>query len=127
MPEGQFTGSRQTYVYTNDAGEEYLITTDATLGDLENTGLVVATAANTAGASPAPKRFTPRAVYWQGELDGNVVRKRLVCGAAEADLYGSDISQAVTIDGVAGFTTGRVGEKLSFLRLSEAAEPEPPV
>lgn len=118
MPEGQFTGARENYIYENDAAEEYIITTDATLGGLENTGLVVATAANATGASPAPKRFTPRKVYWQGELDGRVVRKAITCGTAEAALYASDISQALTIDGIAGFTTGRVGERITFLRLS---------
>lgn len=120
MAEGQFTGARQNYIYEADGDSKYIITTDATLGDLAGTGLVVATSGNVAGASPAPKRFEPRVVFWQGENGGRIVRKELICGTTEATLYNNDVSQALTIDGVAGFTTGRKGEKLSFLRLGAA-------
>jgi hypothetical protein len=122
MAEGQFTGARQNYIYENDAAEEYIITTDETLGSLAGTGLVVATTANVTGASPAPKRFTPRGVYWQGETDDRIVRKRIICGTGEAALYAADTSQALTVDGVAGFTTGRVGEKITFLKLSAGGD-----
>lgn len=120
MGEGQFTGARENYLYENDGGSNYVITTDATLGGLAGTGLEVATSANATDANPAPKRFKPRVVFWQAELDGRVVRKEIICGDVTADLYASDTSQALEIDGVAGFTTGRRGEKLSFLRLTAA-------
>lgn len=119
MPEGQFTGTRQNYIYEGDGGSKYIITTDETLGGLAGTGLEVATSANAADAAPAPKRFEPRVVFWQAELDGRMVRKAIICGDVTADLYAEDISQTLTIDGVAGSTTGRRGEKLSFLRLSQ--------
>lgn len=122
MPEGQFTGARENYLYENDGGTNYLITTDATLGGIDTNGLTVATSANAADANPAPKRFKPRVVFWQAELDGRIVRKEIICGDVTADLYASDTSQALTIDGVAGFTTGRRGEKLSFLRLSAGGD-----
>lgn len=118
MPEGQYTGQRQPYIYESDAGEAYIMLMDSTLAGLAGSGLVLATAANSAGATPAPKRFQPRAVYWQGELNGRIVRKRITCGSTDATLYQSDTSQALTIDGVQGSTTGRVGERLTFVRLA---------
>lgn len=124
MPEGQYTGQRQSYIYESDAGEAYILLLDATLAGLAGTGLVAATAANAAGASPTPKRFRPRGVYWQGTLDGRVVRKRIICGTTESTLYQSDVSQSLTIDGVAGSTTGRTGEQLTFVRLGGAATPQ---
>lgn len=124
MPEGQFTGERKTYLYTPDSGDNiYLITTDATLGDLAAAGLTEATTANVGTAQPAPKRFKPRVVFWQGELNGNRVRKSIICGTVDATLYDSDSPQALTIDGVAGSTTGRRGERLSFLSVATAADP----
>ena len=113
MAEGQFSGVRKVYEYEADTGDKYLITLDATLGDLAGVGLTAATTATTATA--LPKRLTPRVVFWQGELGGRTVRKSLVCDAA-SDLY-TGLSQAVTIDGVVGTTTGRRGEKLTFARL----------
>lgn len=122
MPEGQYTGARKAYLYTPDSGDNtYLISTDETLGGLAGSGLVLATTANIANAQPAPKRFKPRVVFWQGVLDGRIVRKSIICGTTSATLYDSDSPQAVTIDGVAGSTTGRRGERLSFLNLSAAA------
>lgn len=118
MPEGQFSGERKTYEYTDDLGNVYLLTLDATLGDLTDNGLTEATETTT--GTPAPKRFEPRVVFWQGTLSGKSVRKQLVCGDPNAPLYGLNVAQALTIDGVAGFTTGRKGEKLSFLKLASA-------
>ena len=116
MPEGQFTGVRATYEYTADSGTVYLITLDTTLGGLSETGLVPATSA-TLGVEK-PQSLNLRGVYWQGVLDGRVVRKRLVCNTS-GSIY-ADTSQSLTIDGVAGFTTGRVGEKFTFRRLPAA-------
>lgn len=123
MPEGQYTGQRKAYLYTPDSGDNiYLISTDATLGGLTGTGLVEATTANVANAQPAPKRFKPRVVFWQGKLGTRTVRKTIACGTTDAALYDSDSPQAVTIDGVLGSTTGRRGERLSFLNLTAAAD-----
>jgi hypothetical protein len=125
MPEGQFLGVRENYIYEGDGGAKYIVTTDSTLGGLPGTGLEVATSANAADAQPAPKRFEPRVVFWQAELDGRMVRKAIVCGDVTADLYAKDTSQALAIDGVTGSTTGRKGEKLSFLRLSAGDDTDP--
>lgn len=121
MPEGQYSGQRKSYIYESDAGKKYILLLDSTLASLANTGLVEATTENAATATPAPKRFKPRVVFWQGTLNNRTVRKALVCGDVTATLYAKDTSQDVTIDGVAGSTTGRRGEKLSFVALGQAA------
>lgn len=114
MPEGQFLGERAVYIYTADDDEEYLIRTDKTLGDLTGTGLVAATSSTTAGTLPSG--IKPRVVFWQGELDDRIVRKELVCNR-NGTLLTANKSTSLTIDGVQGATTGRRGEKQSFLRL----------
>lgn len=114
MPEGQFTGERAVYVYTADDDTQYLITTDKTLGDLTGTGLVAATSGTTAGT--LPKGVKPRVVFWQGTLNNKTVRKQLVCNR-NGTLLTVNKSTSLTIDGVAGSTTGRRGEKQTFLRL----------
>lgn len=123
MPEGQFTGVRKTYIYNSDNNEAtYLITTDATLGDLAGAGLTEATTA-TAAASKGqlPRGYKPRVVFWQGELNDRMVRKEIICGSTAAALYNSVAPQNLTVDGVAGSTTGRRGEKVRFLKLAPAA------
>lgn len=120
MPEGQYSGQRKSYIYESDAGKKYLLLLDSTLAGLANTGLVEANAENAATATPAPKRFKPRVVFWQGTLNNRTVRKALVCGDVTATVYAKDTSQEITIDGVNGSTTGRRGEKLSFVSLGQA-------
>ena len=116
MPEGQFSGQRAAYEYVSDDGSKYLLTLDVTLGGIGATGLTAASSGSTAVAKP--DRFTPRVVFWQGILNGRTVRKELVCDA-DGTIYTNN-SQALTIDGVAGTTTGRRGEKLTFVRLPTA-------
>lgn len=123
MPEGQFTGARASYIYATDAGNEYLLTLDTTLATLAGTGLVAATTANAENATPAPKRFKPRIVQWQGTLNNKIVRKRIVCGTVDAELYADTTAAGLTIDGVQGTTTGRRGEKLTYGSLSAPAAP----
>lgn len=115
MPVGQFTGGRSAYIYENDAGTTYLLSLDTTNASLPGTGLVLATTATAATGSPKPARFTPRGVFWQATSAPIGARKFLTCGDVTSTLYASETSQALTVDGVAGVTTGRVGEKMSFL------------
>ena len=121
MPEGQYSGQKCTYEYTTDLNATYLIVLDATLGDLTDNGMVLATETTT--GVPAPSRFEPRQVFWVGTLNGRPVRKRIICGDANAPLYATDVSQNLTIDGVAGRTTGRKGEKLTFVNICQPATP----
>lgn len=113
MAESQFTGSRAVYEYTADSGTVYLLTLDETLGGITGTGLTRATTGTT--GINAPKRFEPRVVFWQGVLNGRIVRKSIVCNSS-GTLY-NDVSTALTIDEVDGSTTGRRGEKFTFVRL----------
>jgi hypothetical protein len=118
MPEGQFTGERGAYLYTSDAGNQFIIRTDKTLGDLPGTGLVAATTGNAAGAAGLPKRFKPRGVHWQGILNGKTVRKFIICGGGnDATLYVAGGVTALTVDGVTGNTTGHRGEVQSYFSL----------
>lgn len=116
MPEGQYTGQKAIYEYTADSGETYLLSLDATLGDIAECNLTKANT-NTTGL-PKPLRFKPRVVFWQGTLDGRQVRKSLVC-ETDSTLYETDKSSSLTIDGVTGKTTGRRGETFSYLNLSD--------
>lgn len=107
MAEGQYSGLRGNYEYTSDDGSEYIISTDRTLGAIPGADLQLATTGS--DAVTAPKRFRPRIVYWQGELNDRIVRKKIVCDST-SPLYQNNKSVALTIDGVDGFTTGRRGE-----------------
>lgn len=114
MGLGQFTGPRLKYTYTSDSGAKYVLTLDETLV-VVGSGLSPYDPATDAGYGPPPKRFKPRIVYWQATGAGFVgKRKKLVAGLAAEDLYASDVRQPITIDGVAGVTTGRIGEKITF-------------
>jgi hypothetical protein len=126
MPEGQFTGRRKAYIYTMDDGEtDILLSLDETLASVAESGLLLADAQSAEDSDPKPLRFEPRGVFWQGTLDGRIVRKFLVCGNTDATLYTQNTSQEVTIDGVDGKTTGKKGEKLSFVRIEDGAAPAP--
>lgn len=116
MAEGQYSGRRRPYLYTSDSGEVFLLQKDETLGDLVGTGLTRATTGNVGNASPVPKRFEPRGVFWQGILGDRVVRKFLVCNAT-GTLYAGNTPQAVNIDGVVGSTTGKRGEQQTFVAI----------
>lgn len=120
MPEGQFSGIRKSYIYVADDDENYLVTLDATLGDLAGTGLVAATSANGTGLSDVPKRFKLRGVFWQGVIGSRVVRKFIVTNTGETATLYTGGATALTIDGVAGFLTGRRGEAQTYSRLPAA-------
>lgn len=121
MPEGQFLGTRTTYNYTMDDGTtEVQLTLDSTIGGVANTALVPAT--NGDGSIPKPLKFEPRGVHWEGTLNGAKKRKFIPCNRTSS-LYAANVSTAVTIDGVAGQTTGRRGEKLSFNKLVNLGAP----
>lgn len=119
MPEGQYSGTRATYIYVSDSNASYLLTLDTTLGDIAGTGLTRATTGNSTGSTPAPKRFQPRCVYWQGDLGGKTKRKRIVCNR-DGTLFATAAPATVNIDGVSGSTTGRRGEKFTFGSLPAA-------
>jgi len=115
MPEGQFTGPRGKYVYTNDAGGKYILRLDSTLV-MSNSGLTVYDPVEDDDATPKPVRFTPRGVFWQATASGfEGKRKFLIAGTADAELYQQSAPATFNVDAVAGTTTGRKGEKLTYL------------
>lgn len=122
MAEGQFSGIKGAYVYETDNGGQFVIRRDQTLATVSGVGLTAATQTGSFLFS-LPIGFKPRGVHWQGTLNGRIVRKFLICGR-DSTLYESDRSSAITVDNIAGFTTGKRGESFSFVRL--AADPQPP-
>lgn len=114
MPEGQFSGSRSRYVYTNDSGDDYILRLDDTLAALSTT-LTAFDPANPGTAVKKPDGFKPRGVYWIATATGFEGRKKfIVCGDGSDALYDTTTGATLTVDGVAGRTTGRKGESLTF-------------
>lgn len=116
---GNSLGPRKAYIYTTDDGKTVVLLLDETIASLTGTGLVPYT--NQVPDMPKAYRFTPRVVYWEAE--DRSIRKRITCGTTSSTIYAKTISASLTIDGIAGFTTGRVGEKVSYLRGSTATPP----
>lgn len=115
MPEGQFTGPRAKYVYTSDTGDDIILRLDSSLV-IPTSALTTYDPVEDTAATAKPLGFKPRGVYWQAtatDFEGR--RKFLIAGDVSAGFYASNIPVAVTIDGVAGVTTGRRGEVLSYL------------
>ena len=113
MAEGQFLGAKARYIYSADDGREFVRLADTTLAAIAGTDNVAAPAGGAADGQ-LPRRFFPRGVWWEGTLGGKVVRKFLVCGTAESPLYASVTRTALSVDGVAGFVTGRRGERATL-------------
>lgn len=117
MAAGQYLGRRGVFLYDGDDGNNYLISLDATLGNIAEVGLTEVDATSGAGIPKLPKDIQPRYVNWQGVCDGATVRKRLVCGQAST-AYSAGTTTAFDIGGsTGGSTTSRVGERETFLRL----------
>lgn len=106
MP-GNTLGARRYYKYTSDDGTDYKYLTDLNLGTA-----VEATLDDTLPG--LPRRFKPRGVYVEAEIDGSFVRKFLTCPLSTTPAYAAASSTEVTIDEQAFKTTGRRGEKTTF-------------
>lgn len=111
-------GDRAYYRYTDDDGENFSYLTDV--------GLATASGAILDDTRPSfPRRFSPRIVYCEANVDGRVARKALIVPDPTSELYASNVSQSVIIEGTTFTTTGRRGERRSFA--SNIAPPTPPV
>lgn len=124
MAEGQFLGKKGSYRYTADSGSVYVIRRDQTLATVNGVDLPPAVAGDE-GLSATPKGLKYRGVYWQGVLGDRLVRKFIICGSILSPLYEKDTSSDLIIDNVPGYTTGKRGEQLSFVRLALAPSPPP--
>lgn len=115
MAEGQFTGSKSKVVYTTDSGKSIILRID---DDLVVTGSSLPTydpASPPANITGKFQRFKPRGVYWEGTATGFEGRRKfLICGDSDATLYAADTPTTVTVDGVAGITTGKRGESYTL-------------
>lgn len=115
MAEGQRLGRRASFVYQADDDQLVVLQLDATLGDLPNTGLT-----RYDGSQPVCKKFVgfePRYVRWQVVLaDGSRATKKIVCNNVAGSYYKSEAPLQIDIDGDLGFTTGRIGEKFTYVR-----------
>lgn len=118
MPtSGNTLGQRRYYLYEDDLGTAFTFQTDQTNGDAAGNELN--------DTNPGlPRRFKPRGVYCEAEVEGTIARKFLVIGDVANPLYASNASQDVVIDGVTFSTTGRRGEQVTFGSNPTAAAPE---
>lgn len=113
MGVGQFSGPKGKYVYTSDTGDLYLITRDTDLAGTALTEVSLPLYTNQTDVGYAPPRFKPRGVYWKADASP-FYRKFLICGAADAAAYDNSAPVAITIDGIAGKTTGKRGERVTY-------------
>lgn len=100
-------GPRRYYEYTADNNGKYKYLTDQDLGTAVNATL------NDSNPD-LPRRFKPRGVYVEAEVDGQTVRKFVICPATSTAAYAATASTTVTIDETEFKTTGRVGERQTF-------------
>lgn len=108
MPDnGNTLGSRKLYKYVDDVGTQLAYYTD------EDLGAAVDADEPAEGATDLPRAFEPRGVYCRGK-ENALLRKFLVIGDPASELYKTNLSKEVTIDGVVFVTTGRRGESKSF-------------
>lgn len=115
MTTSQFLGSRSRYVYSSDSGQDYILTVDDTLAALSTT-LTPFDPQQPGTAIPAPRRFSPRGVYWQATAAGENLgaRKFIIMGDVSDNRYARTTRESFAISGVAGVSTGRRGEQLTF-------------
>lgn len=121
MAVGQELGEKAVYLYVADDNNVYYLSRDITLGDIPGVALERATTASVANGV-LPRRFKPRGVHWQAQVGNRRIRKFLICGNTST-LYRSEVGLALTIDGVAGSTTGRRGETASYPALPSPEAP----
>ena len=119
MAEGQFLGSKGVYVYTDDSGVQYLIRMDKTLAAIPALGMQAAVDADLTKPT-LPKGFSTRKVLWEGLCDGIKRRKTLTANNTSTAYLAPGSTQFDISDSTQGATTGRVGEKKSYLRLDTA-------
>jgi hypothetical protein len=101
----------EKYVYTaDDLSQFYVYLESANVRP--NSGLDLADGTETGVSAGRPIKFKLRGIHWQANTGG--ARKFLVAGTNDSELYVTAGSTAITVDGVAGTTTGRRGEKSSF-------------
>lgn len=106
MAEGNTLGPRRYFRYVTDKNVNYKYQTDLNLG--------TAAGATLNDTDPnLPRRFEPRYLNLQAEINGEQVRKKLIVPNVTSAAW-TDTPVEVEIDGEIYTTTGRVGERVSF-------------
>ena len=118
---GNRLGERATFVYTTDGSEDVVYQQDRSVGLA--VGNTLATT-STRPTSVTGRYLRGRYLLLQGK-DNPEIKKKVVVGDIGNSLFAAEGSQEVTINGVVFVTTGKVGESVSFLRVSEAEASEP--
>lgn len=113
---GNTLGSRRYYRYVDDTGVEFSYLTDQDLG--------TAVGATEDDSLPGlPRRFKPRGIHCQAEIDGNLRRKFVVIPDTSDTAHWENQSTKITIDSQEFSVTGRRGEQRSFGSNPAAATP----
>lgn len=118
---GNRLGERATFVYTTDGSEDVVFQQDRSVGLA--VGNTLATT-STRPTSVTGRYLRGRYLLLQGKDDPNI-KKKVVVGDIGNSLFAAEGSQEVTINGVVFVTTGKVGESVSFLRVSEGVPATP--
>lgn len=118
---GNVLGKRATFVYTTDGSEDVVFQQDRSVGLA--VGNVLATS-STRPTSVNGKYLRGRYLLLQGKDDPSL-KKRVIVGKIDNSSFAAEGSTEITINGVVFVTTGKVGEAVTFLRVSEG-EPATP-
>lgn len=116
---GNLLGQRGTFVYVTDAGDSINFSQDRSVG------LGVGNALATTSERPQSvndKYLRGRYVLMQAD-DDPTVKKRVVVGNPASALFSASASTTVIINSRLFVITGRVGEQVSYLRLTPIITP----
>ncbi len=117
---GNLLGQRGTFIYTTDALEDVLITQDRSVGLAVGNPLATETGRPTSVRS---RYLEGRYILCQAQDDPRI-KKRIVVCTPDSSIFLADSSQEILINARIFVTTGRVGEKASFLRLTPLITPD---
>lgn len=104
---GNTLGPRKGYAYTDDVGAKLIYFTD------EDLGAAVDADEPDEAATDLPRAFKPRGVYIRGK-DKPTLKKFLIIGDKDSELFKTNVSKEVEVDGETFVTTGRRGESKTF-------------
>lgn len=114
---GNRLGERAVFEYTTDSLEVVSYVADRSVGLAVGNPLATSPGRPTSVNS---RYLQGRYILLQLQSDPTV-KKRVVIAEADNTLFAADSSSTVTINSVVWQTTGRVGERVSFLAASPAA------
>lgn len=111
---GNLLGPRATFVYETDSGDTVNFQQDRSVGLAAGNALATT---SERPVSVSNRYLRGRYLLVQAQNDASV-RKRIVVGDADSALFAADASSNITINTRVFVITGRVGEAVSYLRLT---------